>query len=137
RMKTMRHREYSGRVMRTQRGAAKDARVWFMSGSSHVPVCSAVADNKGQLTATDCTAQPDGLIIYLEGYAPLIKELINPDTPRDWVLRAGGELDVVSQRQPVHVRVDADFYLPSHAARNTSFDLDRWERHTIQRLAPG
>lgn len=137
RMKTMRHREYSGRVMRTQRGAAKDARVWFMSGSSHVPVCSAVADNKGQFTATDCTAQPDGIIIYLEGYAPLIKELINPDTPRDWVLRAGGELDVVSQRQPVHVRVDADFYLPSHAARNTSFDLDRWERHTIQRLAPG
>lgn len=130
-------RQYEGRVLRTQRGPAKGARVWFMSGSSRVPVCSAVTDNKGQFKATSCTAKPDRIIIYLDGYAPLLKELVNPDTAEDWVLRAGGELEVVSQRQPMHVRVEPDFFLPAHAAKNTSFDLDRWERHTIQRLAPG
>lgn len=130
-------RQYTGRVLRTQRGPAKGARVWFMSGTSRVPVCSAMSDNKGQFKAVSCTTKPDSVIIYLDGYAPLIKELVNPDNPEDWVLRAGGELDVVSQRQPMHVRVEPDFYLPSHAAQNTSIDLDRWERHTIQRLAPG
>lgn len=137
RLQTSGHRQYSGRVLRTQKGPAHNARVWFMSGVSHVPVCSSITDKKGQFTATDCTATPDSIIIYLDGYAPLIKELSNPDTPQDWVLRAGGELDVVSQRQPMSVRVEAAFYLPTHAARNTNFDLDRWERHTIQRLAPG
>lgn len=137
RMKTSDHRRYSGRVLRTQRGAAKGARVWYMNGTSHVPVCSAVTDGKGLYTATDCTAQPDRIIIYLDGYAPLIKELINPTKEEDWVLRQGGELDVVSQRQPMDVRVEADFYLPTHAAKNTQLELDRWERHTIQRLAPG
>lgn len=137
RLKTMGHRQYTGRVLRTQKGPAQNARVWFMSGTSHVPVCSSITDSKGHFTASDCTAVPDGIIIYLDGYAPLIKELSNPDTPQDWVLRAGGELDVVSQRQPVSVRVEANFYLPTQAARNTTFDLERWERHTIQRLAPG
>lgn len=130
-------RQYEGRVLRTQQGPANGARVWFMSGTSRVPVCSAVTNNKGRFKAVGCTATPDRIIIYLEGYAPLLKEIVNPDNAEDWVLRAGGELEVVSQRQPMHVQVQPNFYLPAHAAQNTSFDLDRWERRVIQRLAPG
>lgn len=130
-------REYSGRVLKVQGGAARGARVWVMSGASEIPVCTAVTNADGQFRATRCSAQPERIIIYAEGFAPLLAEISDSQRAQDWTLRAGGELELVTQRQIATVSVTPDFYLPQEAWKTEPMQLDRWSRGTIDKLAAG
>lgn len=137
RMETPDLNEYSGRVLTTQKGPAKGAHVWLMTGNSTVPTCTAISDTKGHFSSNNCTTKPDQIIIWLNGYAPLREEITNPSDAKDWVLRAGGELAVVSQRQPLHVEVEAQFFAPPQARLHRELSLDRWQRELLKQLTPG
>lgn len=130
-------REYSGRVLQTQRGAAKGARVWIMNGASEIPVCTAVTNSDGQFRATHCTALPERIIIAAAGYAPLLADITDTAAAQDWVLRAGGELDIVTQRHNVTATVLPEFHLPLEAWKRPIVAMDRWSRENLKLLAPG
>lgn len=126
-----------GRVLTVNEGAASGARVWLMRGNSNVPVCQTVSGDDGQFSATHCSAQPDRILIFQEGFAPLIEELNGDHSARDWVLRRGGEIALVSQRFPVRARVEPLFNLPEGFWPRPSFALDRWTREILPTVAPG
>lgn len=130
-------RQYSGRVLQTQKGPARGARVWIMSGASDIPVCTAVANSEGHFRATHCSAPPERLIIYANGYAPLLADISDPLRPQDWTLRAGGELDLVTQRYNASVTVTPAFFLPTDAWKEEPRTMERWTRENIKGIAPG
>ena len=130
-------RQYSGRVLKTQGGPAKGARIWIMNGASEIPVCTAVTNSDGHFRATHCTALPERIIISAQGFAPLLADITDTAAAQDWVLRAGGELDLVTQRNPAAVHVSPTFYLPEDAWKRPLVEMERWSRENIQGLAPG
>lgn len=129
--------EYTGRVLTTQKGPAVGARVWVMSGASSIPSCTAVTDARGHFQAQQCSARAERIIISHDQYAPLLADIVDPSSPVDWVLRAGGQIDVVAQRHAALVGVEAEFFLPLEAWKRPVFELERWHRHTLTHLAPG
>ncbi|TVR03059.1 MAG: carboxypeptidase regulatory-like domain-containing protein [Deltaproteobacteria bacterium] len=127
----------SGRVF-TERGApAAGAVVWMMRGRTDLPVCRATVQEDAFFHATHCTANPERIVISHPRYAPLIGELGGVLEARDWRLRRGGELEVVSQRTPVVASVRPLFQLPASLWQRPEVDLDRWSRHLHGEMAPG
>ncbi len=127
----------SGRVFTTQAGPAAGAAVWAMQGSSDVAVCRGHVESQGWFHLTNCSAVPESIIASLDGYAPLIADLGGDLEPRDWVLRAGGEIDVVSQGQPMNVAIRPRMVLPESLWAYPSLSLERWSREVVPHVAPG
>lgn len=128
---------YSGRILVSPAGSSAGARIWFLRRDNNIPVCFAVADDKGLFEATHCSALAERVIVYKDGYAPLTGDAPKPEEAREFVLRQGGELDIVAQRFPMAVAVQPDFHLPDEAWRLEPFMVDRWKRHNLKLLAPG
>ena len=127
----------TGRVLTTQRGPAQGARALALRGDSDVPVCQGFTDARGHFTTDACTSRPERLVIHAPGYAPLVEELGGRFEARDRVLRAGGEIAVVAQRNPVRATVQPRFQLPADAWPRPTVELDRWNREIVQLVAPG
>ena len=126
-----------GRVF-TERGeAAAGATVWLMRGESELPVCRASVDGSGWFEAGPCTAQPERIIIAAPNHAPLIADLGGRTEEREWRLRRGGEIEIVTQRTPVVVHVRSVATIPRALWPAPSLDLDRWKRHRLPFIAPG
>lgn len=127
----------SGRVFTARGRPAIGARVWVMHGDNELPACRAAVAVDGWFHATHCTAAPERLIASYPDHAPLIADLGGDPAPRDWTLSAGGEIEIVTQRTPLVIRVEPGMQLPAaHWARPT-LDLDRWSRQVIEHVAPG
>ncbi len=127
----------SGRVFTARGRPAIGARVWIMHGDTELPACRAVVEVDGWFHATHCTAAPERLIASYPDHAPLIADLGGDLAARDWNLTTGGQIEVVTQRTPLVVRVEPRMQLPAaHWARPT-VDLDRWSRHIVEDVAPG
>lgn len=126
-----------GRVLTTQSGPASGATVWLMRGGSSVPVCRAVSGPDGLFRATDCSAVPERILIRHQGFAPLNTELIDARTSKDWVLRAGGEIALVTGRYAARVTVDPMFNLPARIWPRVARTLDVWSRNIIEHVGPG
>jgi hypothetical protein len=127
----------SGRVFTEQGRYAVGARVWVMHGANELPACRATVDLDGFFHATQCSNSPERLIVVLDGYAPLVADLGGDLVPREWRLRNGGEIDIVSQRTPVLASVEPLIQLPAALWPRPRVDLDRWGRFRIEHVAPG
>ncbi|MFT5992952.1 MAG: hypothetical protein ACI82G_001951, partial [Bradymonadia bacterium] len=96
----------SGRLFTSRGAPAVGGRVWLMAGGSEVPVCRATVGNDAWFRATHCSATPGRIIASAAGHAPLMVEIGEAGEARDWELPIGGELALVSQRNPVFVSVE-------------------------------
>jgi hypothetical protein len=126
-----------GRVLSTQSGPAVGANVWLMRGGASVPVCRAVTDGDGLFEATDCSAAPERILIRHDGYAPLDEELIDPAEARDWVLRSGGQLALVTGRFAADIDVEPMFNLPAAIWPRPTRSLEQWSRKIVPHVTPG
>jgi len=126
-----------GRLYLPNGSPAVGARVWIMAGQSDLPVCRSIVGPDAWFRATHCSATPERLIASHGAAAPLRVDLGGDLEPRDWHLRAGGEIELISQRTPVLVTVEPRFQLPSAHWPRPEVDLDRWSRHRVSRVAPG
>lgn len=127
----------TGRVLETRTGPASGAIVWLMRGGASVPVCRATTDASGRFTANDCSATPERILIRHDGFAPLNEELTDARNARDWVLRAGGELALVTGRFAAQVSVDPMFNLPEQIWPRPSRTLDAWDRVIVPHVSSG
>lgn len=126
-----------GRVF-TQRGApATGAVVWMMRGRAELPVCRAIVGPDAFFRATHCSAAPERILVSHPEHAPLIGELGGVLEARDWRLGQGGEIDLISQRTPSLASLSPLFQLPGSLWPRPEFDLDRWSRVVVPRMAPG
>lgn len=126
-----------GRVLTTQSGPASGATVWLMRGGSSVPVCRAVSGADGLFRATDCSAIPERILIRYAGFAPLNAELTDARNSKDWVLRAGGEIALVTGRYPARVTVEPMFNLPAQIWPAVTRALDAWSRSFVAHVVAG
>ena len=130
-------RTWSGRVFHPRGDPAAGATVWLIANDRDVPLCRATVDDDGWFHMTDCAGNPERIVAVGSEGAPLIAELGTSRSPRDWTLPRGGELDVVSQRNPVQVLVSPLFSLPEVLWPRPRFDMERWSRNRLSRMAPG
>lgn len=128
---------YSGRILVSPQGSSLGARIWYLRRDNNLPVCFGIADEKGNFEARDCSALAERFIAFKPGYAPLMGDAPPQGNAREYVLRQGGELDIVAQRHSMAVGVIPDFYLPDEAWLVEPFVVERWKRHTMRLLAPG
>ena len=128
---------YRGRILVSPQGSSAGAKIWFLRRDNNLPVCMAIADAHGLFEATQCSALAERVVVFKDGYAPLTGDAPTPGEEREFVLRQGGELDVVSQRYPMAVDVRPEFFLPDEAWPIRPFFVERWKRHNLRLLAPG
>lgn len=130
-------RTWSGRIFHPRGDPAAGATVWLIANDRDVPLCRATVDDEGWFHMTDCAGSPETMVAVGSEGAPLIADLGPSRSPRDWTLPRGGELDVVSQQNPVQVLVSPLFSLPEVLWPRQRFDMERWSRNRLSRLAPG
>jgi hypothetical protein len=130
-------RTWSGRLFNPRGDAAAGATVWLMANDREVPVCRATVDDDAWFHMTNCAGTPERIVAVGSGGAPLVADLGTSQAPRDWTLPRGGEIDVVSQRNPVQVLVTPLFTLPEVLWPRQRLELDRWSRSRLARMAPG
>ncbi|MCB9506166.1 MAG: carboxypeptidase regulatory-like domain-containing protein [Myxococcales bacterium] len=127
----------SGRMFTSRGAPAVGALVWLMRGASPLPVCQATVDADGWFRAAHCTAAPERLIASYAEHAPLLVDLGGDLEPRDWELPLGGEIEVLSQRNPVVVSVESLANIPAAHWLPPQLSLQRWSRERLRHVAAG
>lgn len=128
---------YTGRILGAVAGDTFGARIWFLRRDNDIPVCFAIADAKGAFEAQQCSSIAERVIVFKEGFAPLLGDAPKLNEEREFILRKGGELDIVSQGLPMTIDVIPEFHLPDEAWIFESVSVERWKRHNVKLLAPG